>query len=101
IRQRPATTLCPYTTLFRSLAVDDREVDALERTGARERLCLGLDAGVLLDRFREALRVREALLRGAELDRRCEDADRDLRRGRLRSEEHTSELQSLTRLVCR
>src|SRR5438046_5599590 len=73
IRRPPRSTLFPYTTLFRS----DREVPGLE------------DAHHLGERGRIGSR-EDALL------------DPGLHRCRtVRSEEHTSELQSLTNLVCR
>src|SRR5690348_17409383 len=71
VRRLPRSTLFPYTTLFRSDEVVEREVDALEvpsRDGEVAR-----DAGA-----------------------RCEDD-----RVEARSEEHTSELQSPVHLVCR
>src|SRR3989442_11543724 len=71
IRRPPRSTLFPYTTLFRSLP--------------------GL-AAVLSDRDL-ALLCREAGHRGRR--------DYRPRRGRPRSEEHTSELQSRPHLVCR
>src|SRR2546425_7732395 len=89
IRRPPRSTLFPYTTLFRS------ESCRMPRAGARS--------------------VRGGRGRG----RGCADAERDasaahpprpVRRGDtggrarprpLRSEEHTSELQSLAYLVCR
>src|SRR5262249_62415316 len=101
VRRPPSSTLFPYTTLFRSQA------EAVGRWGHR---CL-VSALVLavVRGSRHALAVaalRAAVLRG-HLDR--------VRYGRsgfpesaarlpavvLRSEEHTSELQSLTNLVCR
>src|SRR2546422_6947805 len=82
IRRPPRSTLFPYTTLFRSL---------LRRQG---------HILILLEDFREPLAARKLSLRhfikliGAKL-----------RKGRkfavLRSEEHTSELQSRLHLVCR
>src|SRR3712207_7224831 len=88
IRRPPRSTLFPYTTLFRSDAevrVEDLERGVLRRRGVAprqhlvrrdgERLQLLALAGVLAD-----------VLRG------------DLG---LRSEEHTSELQSRQYLVCR
>src|SRR5687767_15429207 len=93
IRRPPRSTLFPYTTLFRSdvqlfglvryAALID---DAVISLGARER--------DLLPRVEDARRVARSYDRGdAELaadDRRV-----------ARSEEHTSELQSLAYLVCR
>src|SRR2546425_8009471 len=73
IRRPPRSTLFPYTTLFRSR-----------------------DASV--GRLLGALRVSEVLVKeGGDHQRE----GRGLRVGDLRSEEHTSELQSLAYLVCR
>src|SRR3712207_7426328 len=78
IRRPPRSTLFPYTTLFRSLAAEDLRHDAGEElvTGV-DRLGDGDRAAALLE------------LRG----------ERGLQA--LRSEEHTSELQSRQYLVCR
>src|SRR5437016_10616059 len=73
IRRPPRSTLFPYTTLFRS-----------RPAGIKRRL--------------EPLQRR----RGHDLpNHRGECHLHHLRRGLPRSEEHTSELQSLTNLVCR
>src|SRR3989454_9959635 len=100
IRRPPRSTLFPYTTLFRSLLdfarsgpMDLRAVDpvALLRAAAAElpEATIAIDGTQaptrwLLDerRFRQAVLVN--LLRNA-----------------VRSEEHTSELQSPCNLVCR
>src|SRR2546427_9626343 len=71
IRRPPRSTLFPYTTLFRSVLGDARRCDA----GA-----VGEENTALYDRRREI----------------AFDARR-----RRRSEEHTSELQSQSNLVCR
>src|SRR5258705_10841917 len=75
IRRPPRSTLFPYTTLFRSRSVGRRQLGLLApaRPAAHEHVRRsGVDpAGVII-----------------------------LRR-RIRSEEHTSELQSLRHLVCR
>src|SRR5258706_6997289 len=73
IRRPPRSTLFPYTTLFRSSA------DAPAVAGA----------------------PRDELLQHAADHGHVQQGDQALRPGRLRSEEHTSELQSLTNLVCR
>src|SRR5262245_64505519 len=79
----PTSTLFPYTTLFRSEPADaadeqqDHERDQQEDN--RDRRSCGPVAGVHLG--------RSCVGRG------CPPADR--------SEEHTSELQSLRHLVCR
>src|SRR5687767_15317876 len=72
IRRPPRSTLFPYTTLFRSRG------KAL-RLGPRRRL-----------RARPRKNRRAAAARGSPQDRSA-----------ARSEEHTSELQSLAYLVCR
>src|SRR2546426_5921976 len=81
IRRPPRSTLFPYTTLFRSRAFRAGPRDA-PRHAVRGR------RGAARGRDRPHLR-HLLLLRGAPLH------------GRLRSEEHTSELQSPCNLVCR
>src|SRR5258706_8008405 len=84
IRRPPRSTLFPYTTLFRSLHVVDSTV------------CRGgeaADSGTLLSFVGGGAEVVARLtpvLRAYSSDERKQ-----------RSEEHTSELQSLTNLVCR
>src|SRR3712207_7416973 len=91
IRLPPRSTLFPYTTLFRSFAaaaVRDGERQAVEQDGL-------IEAGA----EREAL-VAERRVEGAarvELARVQEAVGRPV----VRSEEHTSELQSRQYLVCR
>src|SRR2546430_7220438 len=88
IRRPPRSTLFPYTTLFRSAEHEAHEgivraeqlAHFRERPGEPHRLVLGIDRRG----------GKQALL--------------DLREARiveLRSEEHTSELQSQSNLVCR
>src|SRR3989441_9603871 len=74
IRRPPRSTLFPYTTLFRSLRL-------LER----------LQIGVLLDELKLGQSERADPATAARVGRLL----------RARSEEHTSELQSLAYLVCR
>src|SRR2546422_5781135 len=86
IRRPPRSTLFPYTTLFRS--VDDPVAIAGKRRDAGQPAAAG---GVFCPR------------------RPADDAHDDEaaagffehRRARVRSEEHTSELQSRLHLVCR
>src|SRR5438046_4551327 len=78
----PTSTLFPYTTLFRS------------HIGRREPVLREHRAGI-----REA-RVSQRVLR-IERQRLIEALERLLEPEPARSEEHTSELQSLTNLVCR
>src|SRR2546430_6250914 len=75
IRRPPRSTLFPYTTLFRSRDPDRRLVQSGRQAADHDRLP---------PRFQ----VRRT---GAA----------DLEPGRQRSEEHTSELQSQSNLVCR
>src|SRR3712207_6999563 len=86
IRRPPRSTLFPYTTLFRS-EPDPRFSLANERT--------------YLAWVRTALALVAA---GVALDALADDMQPDLRLAAsvlLRSEEHTSELQSRQYLVCR
>src|SRR2546430_9723638 len=86
IRRPPRSTLFPYTTLFRSVAPLGRE---------RDRLAVGRPA-----RRRFALGTERQLQRLAAVGRYAPNM-RDAPIGLPRSEEHTSELQSQSNLVCR
>src|SRR2546428_7164764 len=79
IRRPPRSTLFPYTTLFRSRRS--------EPAGGRD--------------DRSLARLGEILT--CEVWRQCHSSDRssEEQRGSFRSEEHTSELQSRSDLVCR
>src|SRR5690348_18009217 len=81
IRRPPRSTLFPYTTLFRSLRPIGALVERMHSIGPNapgQRLApIGLkELDPLVARFNDVL-------------------------GRMRSEEHTSELQSPVHLVCR
>src|SRR3712207_8000774 len=82
IRRPPRSTLFPYTTLFRSVPVADVE---RRQAPLREVLLADRIAGIQVV-VREGEEVHLVDARG---------------RGELRSEEHTSELQSRQYLVCR
>src|SRR5689334_22909914 len=82
VRRRPRSTLFPYTTLFRSLVVDDVG-DTLDVDAA------GGDVGADEDVHLAVAERAQCLLAGA------------LAEVAVRSEEHTSELQSQFHLVCR
>src|SRR3712207_7281205 len=93
IRRPPRSTLFPYTTLFRSLVVEDNPVNQKLLTRLLEK------AGhyvVLAANGREAL----AAIEKATFDLILMDLQMPELDG-LRSEEHTSELQSRQYLVCR
>src|SRR5260221_9512815 len=79
IRRPPRSTLFPYTTLFRSRVVLQASVNN-ELNQHAERRCNSATGFKLLS---------------SEIDFKVFDADRQ------RSEEHTSELQSHSDLVCR
>src|SRR3712207_8034377 len=81
IRRPPRSTLFPYTTLFRSVA-------ALVLAIAGVSLARQALSDMYRDRAQDALAASPA--------RALEEANRALR-----SEEHTSELQSRQYLVCR
>src|SRR2546430_8785242 len=91
IRRPPRSPLFPYTTLFRSPG------NHLPAVGV-----LGLEDPALAGRAVAAPRVAElAVPAEVPLDQpRDPVLEEDLRRS-LRSEEHTSELQSQSNLVCR
>src|SRR2546425_4924087 len=83
IRRPPRSTLFPYTTLFRSVLV--------KRPNAVQALLPGADAYF----------AREVHLSAADAHRLHEAVDWSPEDDEHRSEEHTSELQSLAYLVCR
>src|SRR3712207_7257788 len=87
IRRPPRSTLFPYTTLFRSLRLELREVVGDGGCGRRLRHGPKSDGNLMAARhLRTAHRPKPR---------------RGLRRDGCRSEEHTSELQSRQYLVCR
>src|SRR2546425_3781217 len=79
IRRPPRSTLFPYTTLFRSHAASDKELEALHSSGEAQR-------NNQQKAFDEMMEKAQA---------KFDDITHT------RSEEHTSELQSLAYLVCR
>src|SRR2546422_7355819 len=86
IRRPPRSTLFPYTTLFRS-----------------QRLMHDGMNGALADSHRLANHRRDTVKKFAWLQKNCRKGKiiRPEARGKYRSEEHTSELQSRLHLVCR
>src|SRR3712207_8296471 len=92
IRRQPRSTLFPYTTLFRSdylNTLDPQQWDA-------ERLAALPGMGDPDERAEELEYVRDWFPPFRDLYRRARDRDQ-----LVRSEEHTSELQSRQYLVCR
>src|SRR3989441_13105014 len=100
IRRPPRSTLFPYTTLFRSLERADREHENAVRR--RDRIRLHADgAGVEeLDSLPCSSQAPGVEV-GIPGNRAVEVRQLHIGAGSRRSEEHTSELQSLAYLVCR
>src|SRR5260370_36497149 len=100
IRRPPRSTLFPYTTLFRSLVEGGRgRVDIAGRAGRGPGELLG-------GRVHQAAggnRLRAGARRDAEIGQLAVavPVDEHVLRLVVRSEEHTSELQSHLNLVCR
>src|SRR3712207_7038797 len=93
IRRPPRSTLFPYTTLFRS---DERDIDPRLLQRFLVQFVVDVDDDDTL-----ALHFGEHGHERARIGR-CNDNRRHALRGHLlRSEEHTSELQSRQYLVCR
>src|SRR5437899_10114421 len=96
MRGPPSSTLFPYTTLFRSVPVQPgTEHDLAGKARGQSREVRKHDLGNVLGQICVAINesnrsgINEINVTGDELPKRR------------RSEEHTSELQSLRHLVCR
>src|SRR2546430_12267616 len=94
IRRPPRSTLFPYTTLFRSLPGVAAHPVQTDHPRPRQELRVGREHPAFASR--EILGGVEAEGDGIALA-----PDGSPRISRLRSEEHTSELQSQSNLVCR
>src|SRR3712207_8662778 len=93
IRRPPRSTLFPYTTLFRSYKPEPRDLPNVLAA-------LGVEAQETLwhpGRYALIVLARESEVLDLQPDFRRLAAEGDV----LRSEEHTSELQSRQYLVCR
>src|SRR3712207_7127020 len=99
IRRPPRSTLFPYTTLFRSEGAGDHH--ALDLVGALEDLHDLRLAHVALHREVPGVAVAAEDLDGIRGHLHGVVRGHQLRDRGLRSEEHTSELQSRQYLVCR
>src|SRR2546430_14701865 len=100
IRRPPRSTLFPYTTLFRS-DVPRRRLPAAERCMA----LLGAGERTVPQPLDDRAQGDEQLgrsRRGHAVNRRYFGSPKQIvNTGEVRSEEHTSELQSQSNLVCR
>src|SRR5687767_15708632 len=97
LREAPRSTLFPYTTLFRS---PDQEQKYLYVMDGRLEQVLILDhaSGEILNRFGRPGHQLGNFTHGHSL---AVDSKGNIYVAETRSEEHTSELQSLAYLVCR
>src|SRR5207249_12087836 len=101
LRRPPRSTLFPYTTLFRSDAMAGRDVLARSRTGSGKTLAFAVP---IVERLaRDGARPSALILVPTrELASQVVEEFEGIAQARgLRSEEHTSELQSRFDLVCR
>src|SRR2546422_9201657 len=100
IRRPPRSTLFPYTTLFRSIGLDD--VPAEIRDGAGS-VASGASPGPASTSFHALKAEAERRIIVAALERNDWHITKTAQELGLsdRSEEHTSELQSRLHLVCR
>src|SRR5262249_58741511 len=100
-RPLPTSTLFPYTTLFRSHQIHAHGIAAEREEGAvpeREDAAIAPDQ---IDRQGEQRKADVLAPERHEIGRHMERRGRRQDQiGKRRSEEHTSELQSLTNLVC-
>src|SRR2546422_6715898 len=87
IRRPPRSTLFPYTTLFRSLPLPSSFMSLQSPLRAQ----VGCRCGLLFENAQDVLFLDDQVIRAVHVD---------LAAG-IRSEEHTSELQSRLHLVCR
>src|SRR2546427_8613185 len=87
IRRPPRSTLFPYTTLFRSKIDFLREKRGLTEIEAAETLGMSKMLSATIDTDGAVVTLDLEVV--------------DVESGLLRSEEHTSELQSQSNLVCR
>src|SRR5688572_31279954 len=92
IRRPPRSTLFPYTTLFRSRAENP------ETRGGSKQLIAVRAKGELREERTDVASQRLPLIRST---RERTDLTKGEVARRRRSEEHTSELQSQSNLVCR
>src|SRR5690606_39668118 len=100
-RRTPTTTLFPYTTLFRSYELSDVYNDVLmlqEKKELYDSISKGYERLILAS---ETMLATGAISKNEQLRVKAEKLTIDATSAMVRSEEHTSELQSREKLVCR
>src|SRR5689334_24651773 len=97
-RRPPTSTLFPYTTLFRSISANDDET--IGRIIAEAMAKVGKD-GVITVEEAQSVDTSLEIVEGLQFDRGYLSPYFVTDPDRMRSEEHTSELQSQFHLVCR
>src|SRR2546430_11322445 len=94
IRRPPRSTLFPYTTLFRSLDAPNHWITGRDRPDVSALPVGSLVAPAVVLDFTAEVAADPDFVLGIDHIRRWEAVN-------VRSEEHTSELQSQSNLVCR
>src|SRR2546430_6011462 len=94
IRRPPRSTLFPYTTLFRSAETDNQQRGCRRGVRDHERRCSGARCSDVRCSSLRMISVAEWSLGSPTISTRPPHST-------TRSEEHTSELQSQSNLVCR
>src|SRR2546427_7923958 len=103
IRRPPRSTLFPYTTLFRSAAKEIKVLISTSVDAAQEGSAQVAQAGQVMDDIVGSVRKVSDMI-GEITASSTEQRDgigQDVIHDLSRSEEHTSELQSQSNLVCR
>src|SRR2546426_10145820 len=100
IRRPPRSTLFPYTTLFRSLIPNPRDLNDLLRTIQQARPAVLPAVPTLYNAMLAHPAVRAGKVDFSSI-KLCVSGSAPLLAETKRSEEHTSELQSPCNLVCR
>src|SRR5690606_41874139 len=98
---RATSPLCPYTTLFRSIVPNYATIDRDERVPFWRALGEAVHAHDCRFILQLSHAGRQRDIPGIEYTHALSSTDRDEPIHGFRSEEHTSELQSREKLVCR
>src|SRR2546430_11207500 len=96
IRRPPRSTLFPYTTLFRSQGTHDRQITDDVPVAVAQVAQQAKETAIAAAKLHHQSQPRQVKVRG--LEQSCQVIPVLYQQ---RSEEHTSELQSQSNLVCR